>query len=56
MREVTVTASVSEAFYHRYEEEARREGVSVENLVTQTVNCLLRELEQEEEAVPCDPS
>ena len=56
MRKVTVTAQVSDAFYHRYEEEARREGVSVEALVAKTVNCLLKELEQEEEAVPCDPS
>jgi hypothetical protein len=44
--------------YEAYEGEARRQGVPVERLVQQTVNCLLRELEEEErEGVgDCSPS
>ena len=40
---------MSERHLHAYESEARRRGVSVENLVQQTVNNLLRELERDEE-------
>lgn len=46
---VRVWAEVSERHLHAYESEARRRGVSVENLVQQTVNNLLRELERDEE-------
>jgi hypothetical protein len=49
MRKVQVWAQLSDEHYHAYEREARRQGVTVEELVQQTVNCLLRELEQEEE-------
>jgi hypothetical protein len=48
MRRVQVWATVSEETYHAYEGEARRRGVNVEALVEQTVNCLLQELEREE--------
>jgi len=48
MRKVRVWAQLSDAAYHAYEGEARRQGVEVERLVEQTVNCLLRELEREE--------
>jgi len=48
MPEVLVHAQVSEEHLREYEAEARRQGVSVEQLVEQTVNCLLAELEQEE--------
>ncbi len=49
MRKVRVWAEVSDDHYHAYEAEARRRGVTIEELVEQTVNCLLRELEREEE-------
>ena len=48
MRKVRVWAALSDEAYHSYEGEARRRGVEVETLVEQTVNCLLQELEQEE--------
>lgn len=48
MQEVTVKARVSEEHYRAYQAEARRRGVPVETLVEHTVNCLLEELEQEE--------
>jgi len=43
-----VWAEVSEQAYHAYEGEAQRQGVTVEELVQRTVNCLLRELERDE--------
>lgn len=49
MRKVQVWAELSDEHYRAYEREAKRQGVTVEELVQQTVNCLLRELEQEEE-------
>lgn len=49
MRRVPVWAEVSDEHYRAYECEAARRGVPVENLVTQTVNSLLRELERDEE-------
>jgi hypothetical protein len=49
MRRVSVWAEVSDRHYHAYQCEARRRGVPVEELVQQTVNVLLRELEREEE-------
>lgn len=49
MRKVKVWAEISDPHYHAYECEAQRRGVTVEELVEQTVNCLLRELERDEE-------
>lgn len=49
MQKVQVWAEITDAHYRAYEAEARRQGVKVEKLVEQTVNCLLRELEQEEQ-------
>ncbi len=48
MRKVQVRAELSDELYHAYEGEARRRGVEVATLVEQTVNCLLQELEREE--------
>jgi hypothetical protein len=48
MRKVRVWAELSDEAFHAYEGEARRRGVEVEALVEQTVNCLLQELEREE--------
>jgi len=48
MRKVRVWAELSDEAYHAYEGEARRRGVELETLVEQTVNCLLQELEREE--------
>ncbi len=52
MHKVKVVAELSDEFFRSYEAEARRQGVKVESLVQQTVNTLLRELEQEEEDHP----
>ena len=52
MHQVKITAELSDEFYHAYESEARRQGVKIEELVEQTVNTLLRELEKEEEDHP----
>ena len=58
MHKVSVTAELSDEMFAAFEGEARRQGVAVEGLVQQTVNCLLRELEEEErEGVgDCSPS
>jgi hypothetical protein len=48
MPKVHVWAEVSNETFRAYESEARRRGVTVEALVEQTVNELLRELESEE--------
>ena len=48
MHKVRVWATLSDEIYHQYECEARRQGVELEILVEQTVNCLLKELEREE--------
>ena len=48
MRKVSVTAELSDEEYRAYEREATRQGVKVETLVEQTVNCLLHEREEEE--------
>lgn len=48
MREVRVKARVSDEHFRAYQAEARRRGVPVETLVEHTVNCLLEELEREE--------
>jgi hypothetical protein len=49
MQRVRVWAELSDEHYRAYEAEAKRRGVKLEKLVEQTVNCLLRELEREEE-------
>ena len=36
MQQVKITVSVSDGFFQRYKDEARREGVKVEDLVQQT--------------------
>jgi hypothetical protein len=48
MPEVLVRARISDEHMREYEAEARRCGVTVEELVQRTVNCLLAELELEE--------
>lgn len=48
MKKVHVWAELSEESFRAYDGEARRRGVKVEQLVEQTVNELLRELESEE--------
>lgn len=48
MSRVQVWAELSDEHYHAYELEAQRRGVSVEELVEKTVNCLLREMERED--------
>jgi hypothetical protein len=52
MHKVQITAELSDEFFHAYEAEARRQGVTIEKLVAQTVNTLLKELELEEEDHP----
>lgn len=47
MSRVQVWAELSDEHYHAYQLEADRQGVSVEELVQRTVNCLLKELERE---------
>ncbi len=53
MRKVQVWAEVSDTHFREYEGEAARQGVRVESLIEQTVNCLLRELERDEEEDRC---
>ncbi|MEK6612778.1 MAG: hypothetical protein AABZ29_08330 [Gemmatimonadota bacterium] len=53
MPKIRIEAEISEEHLRAYEDEARREGVSVETLVEKTVNVLLRELEQEENDGDC---
>lgn len=48
MPRLQVWAELSEQAYHAYEGEAQRQGVTVEELVQRTVNCLLKELERDE--------
>jgi hypothetical protein len=52
MAKVQIWVEVSEEHFHRYEGEARRRGVPVETLVAHTVNCLLKEFEDEERECP----
>lgn len=47
MRRVKVWAEVSDEHFRAWEAEARRREVPVEELVQQTVSCLLKELEEE---------
>ena len=53
MRKVRVWAEVSDSHFLAYEGEAARQGVPVEELIQRTVNCLLLELEREEEEDRC---
>jgi hypothetical protein len=48
MHKLQVWAKVSDGKYEALEHEATRRGVNIETLLEQTVNCLLRELEEEE--------
>jgi len=48
MRKVRVCIELEEESYRAYEAEARKRGVTVESLVEQTANGLIRELEEEE--------
>ena len=52
MAKVQIWVEVSEEHYHRYEGEALRQGIPVEALVEHTVNCLLKEYEEEERECP----
>jgi hypothetical protein len=52
MAKVQIWVEVSEEHFHRYEGEARRRGVPVEELVAHTVNSLLKEFEDEERECP----
>jgi hypothetical protein len=58
MHKIPVTVELTDQMFDAYEGEARRQGVELERLVEQTVNCLVRELEEEErEGVgDCSPS
>lgn len=47
MRKIRICVDLPEDHYHAFEEEARRRGVTVESLVEQTVNGLVRELERD---------
>lgn len=48
MRRVRVCVEIPEDKYRAYEHEAKRRGVTVEDLVEQVVKGLWQELEQEE--------
>lgn len=52
MPKVQIWVDVKEEHFHRYQGEAKRRGVSVESLVEHTVNCLLKEFEEEERDCP----
>jgi hypothetical protein len=49
-----VWAEVSDSHFLAYECEAARQEVPVEDLIQQTVNCLLREFERDEEEDRCE--
>ena len=48
MKTVRICVDLEEESYRAFAAEAKRRGVTVEILVTQTVDGLIRELEQEE--------
>jgi hypothetical protein len=48
MPDLQVNVRVSDEHFRAYQAEARRRGVPVEALIQQTVNCLMEELEAEE--------
>jgi hypothetical protein len=58
MPRIRVEAELSEEQLRAYQDQAKRQGVPVERLVQQTVNILLRELEQEQldSGCPMQPS
>lgn len=49
MRKVRICVDLAEEHYRAFEDEARRRGVTVESLVEQTVQGLVRELEREDQ-------
>lgn len=49
MTRVQICVDVPEDHFRAYEDQAKRQGVSVESLVRQTLQCLLEEAEREEE-------
>lgn len=49
MTKVQICVDVPEDHYRAYADQAARQGVSVESLVRQTLQCLLEEAEREEE-------
>ena len=49
MPKVRVEAELTEEHLRLYQEEAKRRGVTVESLVEQTVNILIKELEREQD-------
>jgi hypothetical protein len=53
MHKIRVWAELSDEMFDAYEGEARRQGVAIETLVEQTVNCLIKELDEEEHEGPC---
>jgi low affinity Fe/Cu permease len=53
MPKIRIDAEISEEHLRAYEGEAKRQGVTVEQLVEKTVNVLLEELEQEEKDGGC---
>ncbi len=53
MPKVRIEAELSEEHLRAYASEAKRQGVKVERLVEQTVNVLLKELENEERDGQC---
>lgn len=49
MTKVQICVDVSEDHYRAYEDQAQRQGVTVESLVRHTLQCLLEDAEREEE-------
>jgi hypothetical protein len=52
MPRVQVWAELSDDMFEALRAEARRQGVALESLVEQTINCLIRELDAEEHEGP----
>ena len=53
MHMIRVWAELSDDMFEAYEAEARRQRVTIESLIQQTVNCLIKELDAEEHEGPC---
>ncbi len=49
MTKVQICVDVSEDHFRAYEDQAQRQGVTVESLVRHTLQCLLEDAEREEE-------
>jgi predicted HicB family RNase H-like nuclease len=49
MTQVKICVDIPEDHYRAYEDQAERQGVSVESLVRQTLQCLLEDAEREGE-------